>query len=173
MVKYLENIYSILLMISQDEVQEESIIVTNANFREIADNYNSMFSALCLISEENPSKLGIHDNKLYKSWDTFGGLQRTYYRESRSTLMDFLENNFQKYVSFYNNMFNLLSNKRNALLHEIATTIEVSKLNINLWIRGLNGVKYSYPDDKSVLSKIDIIISMLTSILSKKVSLDD
>ena len=41
-------------------------------------------------------------------------------------------------------MFNLLSNKRNALLHEIATTIEVSKLNINLWIRGLNGVKYSY-----------------------------
>ena len=70
-------------------------------------------------------------------------------------------------------MFNLLSNKRNALLHEIATTIEVSKLNINLWIRGLNGVKYSYPDDKTVLSKIDIIISMLTSILSKKVSLDD
>ena len=60
-------------MISQDEVQEESIIVTNANFREIADNYNSMFSALCLISEENPSKLGIHDNKLYKSWDTFVG----------------------------------------------------------------------------------------------------
>ena len=67
----------------------DCILVTQDNYKDIADKYNSMFSALCLINEENPSKLGIHDNKLYKSWSTLGGIQRKYYGENRKVLMDF------------------------------------------------------------------------------------
>jgi len=147
----------------------ECILVTQDNYKDIADKYNSMFSALCLINEENPSKLGIHENKLYKSWSTLGGIQRKYYGENRKVLIDFLEDRFQKFIQFYNNMFELLRNRNNGLIHEIATTIEVSRLNINLWIKGLGGIQSSYPDDEEIKSKIQIIISMLTGVLSKKV----
>ena len=50
-------------------------------------------------------------------------------------------------------MFELLRNRNNGLIHEIATTIEVSRLNINLWIKGLGGIQAAYPDDKKVKSK--------------------
>ena len=147
----------------------DCIMVTEENYKEIADIYNSMFSALRLINEESPSKLGIHNNKLYKSWSHLSGVQRAYYGESRKTLLDFLENKFSKYVQFYNNMFILLNTTNSNLMHEIATTVEVSKLNIALWINGLKCVSSAYPDDTEVHSKIQIIISMLTGILSKKV----
>lgn len=150
----------------------ESIIVTESNYSEIADKYNSMFSALCLINENNPCKLGIHYDRLYKSWNTLGSVQRKYYGESRETLINYLENSFQKYVQFYNNMFSLLLKRNNGLIHEIATTIDVSKLNIGNWINGLKGVIATYPNDKTIESKINIIISLLTGILSKKVTRD-
>jgi len=149
---------------------EDSIIITENNYREVADKYNSMFSALCLLNKENPCKLGIHNGSLYKSWSTLSGVQRSYYGESRNVLIDFLETNFSKYVQFYNNMFGLLNNYDSGLIHEIATTIDVSRLNIGNWIKGLEGVAATYPDDKTISSKINNIISMLTSILSKKVT---
>tara|TARA_B100000282_G_C31712771_1_gene481959 strand:+ start:628 stop:1110 length:483 start_codon:yes stop_codon:yes gene_type:complete len=147
----------------------DSIIVTESNYSEFADKYNSMFAALCLINENNPCKLGVHENRLYKCWNTLGSVQRTYYGESRETLINYLEENFQKYVQFYNNMFSLLRKKNNGLIHEIATIIDVSRLNIGNWINGLRGVAATYPHDKTIKSKITIIISMLTGILSKKV----
>lgn len=148
----------------------DSIIVTESNYSEFADKYNSMFAALCLINEDNPCKLGVHEDRLYKSWNTLGSVQRKYYGESRETLINYLENSFQKYVQFYNNMFRLLLKRDNGLIHEIATTIEVSRLNIGNWINGLKGVIATYPNDKTIESKIKIIISMLTGILSKKVT---
>ena len=154
----------------EESCNMDSIIITELNYSDIADKYNSMFSALCLINENNPNKLGIHNNKLYRSWSTLEAVQRSYYGESRDTLINFLQDNFQKYVQFYNNMFTLLTRKNNSLIHEIATTIEVSKLNIGNWINGLKGVAATYSDDKTIESKIKIIISMLTGLLSKKVT---
>ena len=66
----------------------DSIIVTESNYSEFADKYNSMFAALCLINENNPCKLGVHENRLYESWSRLGSVQRTYYRESRETLIN-------------------------------------------------------------------------------------
>lgn len=149
---------------------EDSIIITENNYREFADKYNSMFSALCLINEDNTCKLGVHNGKLYKSWNTLGGVQRTFYGESRDILVKYLQENMNKYIQFYNNVFSLLLNNReNSLIHEIATTIEVSKLNILNWIKGLKGIIASYPNDISIKTKINTIINSLGSILSKKV----
>lgn len=144
--------------------------ITIENYKEKIDNYNSMFSALCLINQNNPAKLGIHDDKLYKCWTTFSGLQRTYYGEKRDTLIAFLENNLYSFCDFYNKLFDLLiENRNNGLIHELATTIEVTRLNINHWCAGLRGLKLNYPDDDDFNSKIDRLTSFLTTLQSKKI----
>ena len=145
-------------------------MITIENYKEKIESYNSMFSALCLINQNNPAKLGIHDNKLYKCWNTFSGLQRTYYGENRDTLIEFLENNFSMFCDFYNKLFVLLNeNRNNGLIHELATTIEVTRINMNHWCSGLRGLQQNYPEDEDFNGKINTIISCLTTLQSKKI----
>lgn len=144
--------------------------VTTENFNEKLQHFIDVLGALCLISEDNPGKLGICDNKLYKSWNTLGAVQRTFYKENRNDLIGFLEYTILQFSCFYNDLFDLLLKQEYSLsLHSIAKAIETSKLHMLHWSNGMKGLKKVYEDDNDFNSKINSLLDTINELNSKRV----
>jgi len=120
---------------------------------ETSKSYINKFFALKSANILNrPCKLGIYDNKLYINWYYFESLQRTYYNESRNSLIEYLEREFSEYEQFYNNLINNFKNSLNK--YSLAEIVQLHKDEIICWVIGLKHIAITYNSDKTIKSRI-------------------
>ena len=154
-----------------DATTEVTTEVTIENFNEKLQYFIDALAALSLINDENPGKLGICDNKLYKSWTTLGSLQRTFYRENHKELIHFLETTIHQFAFFYRDLFQLLEEQEHSSsLQSLAKAIETSKIHMLLWSKGMMGLQKIYPADNDFNSRINELLDMINEINSITIS---
>ena len=122
--------------------------------------FKEKLQGLIDLADYGSGKLGVYDEKLYVSWSWLQSMQRIYYGESRSKLIEFLKNVFDDYKIF-NKMVN------NCLLYgmytdEITDITTEQNMLIQQWIKGLSILKEQYIDDAEVVEEINKITSRYT-----------
>jgi len=122
--------------------------------------FKEKLQGLIDLADYGSGKLGVYDEKLYVSWSWLQSMQRIYYGESRSKLIEFLKNVFDDYKIF-NKMVN------NCLLYgmytdEITDITTEQNMLIQQWIKGLSILKEQYIDDTEVVEEINKITSRYT-----------
>jgi hypothetical protein len=134
---------------------------------ETSNLYVNKFFALKQINIlDKQCKIGIHNNELYVNWYYFESFQRSYYNDSRITLIDYLESEFTNYEKFYLELvsnFNTSVNK-----YSLAELVRLHKDELIWWISGLKKLSITYETDKHVKSRINYIINRLEKLNNSK-----
>lgn len=134
---------------------------------ETSNSYIKKFFALKQINIlDRKCKIGIYNNELYVNWYYFESLQRSYYNDSRNTLIDFLESEFTNYEKFYEDLvsnFNTSLNK-----YSLAELVRLHKDELICWINGLKNLAITYETDKQIKSRINYIINRLEKLNTHK-----
>jgi len=134
---------------------------------ETSNSYINKFFALKQVNIlDRPCKLGIYDNKLYINWHYFESLQRTYYNDSRISLIEYLEKEFSEYEKFYEELVSNFNQSLNK--YSLAEIVRLHKDEIICWINGLNKLIDTYFDDKQIKSRLNYVINRLQKLNNHK-----
>ena len=135
---------------------------------ETSNSYINKFFALKQLNIlDRPCKLGVYENKLYINWHYFESLQRTYYNESRESLIEFLEREFSDYERFYNDLISNFNTSLNK--YSLAELVRLHKDELISWNLGLKKIAITYDTDKTVKSRILYITNRLQKLDNHKI----
>ena len=134
---------------------------------ETSNSYINKFFALKQLNIlDRPCKLGVYNDILYINWYYFEGLQRTYYNESRESLIEFLEREFSEYEKFYEELVNNFNHSLNK--YSLAEIVRLHKDELISWTNGLQKLIDTYFNDKQIKSRLNYIINRLQKINNHK-----
>lgn len=135
---------------------------------ETSNSYINKFFALKQVNVlDRPCKIGVYENKLYINWHYFESLQRTYYSDSRNSLIEYLEREFSEYEKFYNDLINNFNTSLNK--YSLAEIVRLHKDEIISWTLGLKKIAITYDTDKTVKSRIIYISNRLEKLNNQKI----
>ena len=117
------------------------------NMESISNNFITKLEGLEELRLSADCKLGVYNEVTYVSWRRLQNLNRWWYGENRTKLIDFLTETFEEYYLFSEMMRESLEteqqSKRKARLIKLS---ENNRLKMKGWLLGLSCVQAQYPD---------------------------
>lgn len=144
----------------ENNINENEMIYDIDDIIKTGNNLQEKLQGLIELADYGKGKLGIHNNKLYLSWQWFQSIQRMYYRENRIKLIDFLKNVFQDF-RIYNILLNICLVDK-IYLHEITKIRTKQNILTKKWKQGLLILQEQYKDDKEIIEEINKLIQKIS-----------
>jgi len=138
-------------------IQKDIITYDIEDMKKTSNDFKEKLHGLVELGDYGPCKIGVYENKLYVSWSWFQAIQRTFYRENREALIDFLKNVFEDYRIFHRMLNACLINRVH--VKEINEISKEHNVLIRKWMKGLGILKEQYKDDKEIVDELKKIIS--------------
>jgi hypothetical protein len=114
----------------------------------------------------NPCKLGVYNDVLYRSWNSFSGIQRSYYCESREKLCKYIFDKVNKLFKVRDYAVKLSYEK--AYKHKSLVLIAKCKITAMEWLSGINALDTVYENDTDTLNILQNLSVMINDIIETK-----
>lgn len=151
-----------------DSSDDDNDISLEEYYNKKSDYFKTIFSGLSQISPANQLKLRVSANGLKTSWYYFSGLQRKINNDNRSQVVDYINIKIGKYEKYYNAIINNITSSQDK--YTIAGYVKAEKENIDLWIRGLDGLNAIYEGDTLHTDIITRLKNRFTDIKNKSIN---
>ena len=144
------------------------IMYTMSSLEHAEATYNNLICCMSELSKIsiNPCKLGIYNDSLYRSWNSFSGLQRRYYCESREKLCKYIYDKVSSLYEVRDYVVKLSYEK--VYKHRALVLIAKCKITAMEWLSGINTLNTVYENDTDTLNILQNLSLMINDIIETK-----
>ena len=135
------------------------------NAEETYINLISCMSELSML-HKNPGKLGVYNDSLYRSWNSFSGLQRIYYCETREKLCKYIFDKVNKLSKVRDYVVSLSYEK--SYKHRALVLIAKIKISAMEWLIGIDILKKIYETDMDTINILQNLSALIQNIIETK-----
>ena len=131
--------------------------------------FQTKFQGLSDLCDYGSCKIGVRDDKTYVSWWWAQGLQRRYYAEDRSKLVEFLQSSFADFFLLHTMILQALESYTAAERVEKALAMRRQvEADMARWRTGLVLLKQQYQKAEDVGKTIDEIADQLDRAIKRR-----
>ncbi len=131
--------------------------------------FEAKFKGLSDLCDYGSCKIGVADDKTYISWWWAQGLQRRYYAEDRSKLVEFLQSSFADFFLLHTMILQALESYTAAEMVERALAMRRQvEIDMSRWRTGLVLLKQQYQKAEDVGKTIDEIADQLDRAIKRQ-----
>ena len=141
---------------------------TQSSLEHAEATYNNLISCMSELSmlHKNPGKLGVYNDSLYRSWNSFSGIQRSYYCESREKLCKYIYDKSSSLSDVRDYAVKLSYEK--FYKHRALVLIAKCKITAMEWLSGINVLVTVYENDTDTLKILQNLSLMINDIIETK-----